>query len=139
MRKKFPILLCFLFITLFLSSLKAQQTISDDSRKLSVEQRLFELEEGQKNINEQIDYLKVQMNNRFDDLTANFTWLYILLASIIVLNGVMVASVIWLALQDRPIGKRHYVQIIDQQNELEKQMRRLSDDVELIKTRLELT
>ncbi len=139
MRKKFQIMLCFLFSILLLSSLNAQQAISDDNRKLSIEGRLIQLEEDQKNLSAQIDYLKIHINNRFDDLTANFTWLFILLSSIIVLNGVMVASVIWLARQDRPIAQRHYDLINQREAEIERELRRLSKEVELIKSRMEVT
>jgi len=146
MRKKLQILLCFFFSALILSSLNAQQTISDDNRKLSIEERMIRLEEGQKSLEKRFDDLTLQMNNRFndmnnrfDDINSKFNWLYIMLSSIIALNGVVVGSVIWLARHEKPIGQRHFDQIIDRENELERQMRRLSDDVELIKTRLELT
>jgi len=146
MREKLQILLCFFFSALILSSLNAQQTISDDNRKLSIEERMIRLEEGQKSLEKRFDDLTLQMNNRFndmnnrfDDINSKFNWLYIMLSSIIALNGVVVGSVIWLARHEKPIGQRHFDQIIDRENELERQMRRLSDDVELIKTRLELT
>jgi len=146
MREKLQILLCFFFSALIISSLNAQQTISDDNRKLSIEERMIRLEEGQKSLEKRFDDLTLQMNNRFndmnnrfDDINSKFNWLYIMLSSIIALNGVVVGSVIWLARHEKPIGQRHFDQIIDRENELERQMRRLSDDVELIKTRLELT
>jgi hypothetical protein len=146
MRKKFQILLCFFFSALILSSLNAQQTISDDNRKLSIEERLIRVEEGQKSLEKRFDDLTLQMNNRFndmnnrfDDINSKFNWLYIMLSSIIALNGVMVGSVVWLARQDRPIARRHYDQIIHREDELERQMRRLIGDIEIIKSRLEMS
>jgi chaperonin cofactor prefoldin len=146
MSKKFQILLCFLSCTLFLSSLNAQQKISDDNRKLSIEERMIRLEEGQKSLEKRFDDLTLQMNNRFtdmnnqfDDINSKFNWLYIMLSSIIALNGVVVGSVVWLARQDRPIVQRHYDLINHREAELEKQVRRLSEEVELIKSQIEIT
>jgi len=146
MRKKFQILLCFLFSILLLSSLNAQQTVGDDNRKLSIEERLIRVEEGQKILEKRFDDLTLQMNNRFndmnnrlDDINSKFNWIYILLSSIIALNGVMVGSVVWLARQDRPIAQRHYDLINQREAELERQVRSLSADMELMKTRFELT
>jgi len=126
MSKKFQILLCFLSCTLFLSSLNAQQKISDDNRKLSIEERMIRLEEGQKSLEKRFDDLTLQMNNRFtdmnnqfDDINSKFNWLYIMLSSIIAL--------------------RHYDLINHREAELEKQVRRLSEEVELIKSQIEIT
>jgi len=153
MKKIFQIFLCFLSTTLILSSLNAQQTINSDNRKLSIEERLVRLEEGQKNLEKRFDDLTAQINNRFndinnrfndvsdrfDDINAKFNWIFIMLSAIIALIGVMVGSVVWLARQDRPIAQRHYDQILDREAQIEKEIRRLSEDMELVKTRLELT
>lgn len=160
MRKKLQILLCFLFCILLLSSLNAQQPLGDINRKLSIEERLIRLEEGQKSLEKRFDDLTLQMNNRFndisnrfndmndrfddmnnrfDDINSKFSWLYIMLSSIIALNGVVVGSVVWLARQDRPIAQRHYDLINQREAELERQVRSLSADMELMKARLELT
>lgn len=145
MRKKFQILLSLFFCISLLSSLNAQQTISDDNLKLSIEERLIRVEEGQKNLEKRFDDLTLQMNNcfndmnnRFDDINSKFNWIYILLSSIIALNGVMVGSVVWLARQDRPIAQRHYDLINQREADLEQQVRRLSQEVELIKSRIEI-
>jgi len=146
MWKIFQISLCIISCALFVSSLHGQQAIRNDDLKLSIEERLIRVEEGQKSLEKRFDDLTLQMNNRFndmnnrfDDINSKFNWLYIMLSSIIALNGVMVGSVVWLARQDRPIAQRHYDQIIDRETQLEREVRRLSDDMELVKTRLELT
>lgn len=152
MRKRLQILLCLLFSTLLLSSLNAQQTSSDDNRKLSIEEQLIRLEEGQKSLEKRLDDFSIQMNNRFndmnnrfndmnnrfDDINSKFNWLYIMLSSIIALNGVMVGSVVWLARQDRPIAQRHYDLINQREAELEQQVRKLSEEVAFIKSRMEV-
>lgn len=116
--KNFQIVLSALFFLLSINAAYAQESTSEKNLKPSIEERLVRLEEGQKSIiaqigdtNKRIDDLRADlnnrfgdMNNRFDDLKSKFAWLYILLSSIIALNGVMVGSVIWLARQDRPIG-----------------------------------
>ena len=85
--------------------------MGDDNRKLSIEEQLIRMEEGQKSLEKRFDDLTLQMNsrfndmnNRFDDINSKFNWLYIMLSSIIALNGVVVGSVVWLARQDRPIA-----------------------------------
>lgn len=145
MRKKSQSLLCIIFCILFISNLNAQQTGSNNNRSLSIEERMIRLEEGQKSLEKRFDDLTLQMNNRFNDMNnrfndinSKFNWIYILLSSIIALNGVMVGSVVWLARQDRPIAQRHYDLINHREAELEKQLRRLSEEVELIKSRMEV-
>ncbi len=113
----------------------------------TLEQRLIRLEEGQKHLDKRIDELRADMNarfdalradmnNRFEDMNRKFNWLYILLAAIIALNGAMVGSVIWMAKQDRPVGKHHYDQILATENELEQGMRQLQKDVRTLDDRL---
>jgi hypothetical protein len=103
--------LALLFFLLSINTIYAQESTGEKIFKPSIEERLIRLDEGQKSIkiqidntNKRIDDLRADMNSRFDDLKSKFGWLYILLSSIIALNGVMVGSVIWLARQDRPIG-----------------------------------
>ncbi len=132
MNRTFQILLYIIFCLLFITPVKAQKAEMDKNIKPSIEEKLIRLEEGQNSLEKGIDDLR-------SDIQAKFNRLYILLSSIIALNGIMVGSVIWLARQDRPVGQRHYDQLLDNDQELERKIRRLSKDVELIKARLELT
>jgi len=142
-----------LFLLLLINPIIAQESKSDKNLRPSIEERLIRLEEGQKSIkaqlddtNKRIDDLRADMNsrfndmnNRFEDLNSKFSWIYGLLSAIIALIGIMVGSVIWLARQDRPIGQRHYDQLLDNDKRLENRITRLSEDLNSIKTRLELT
>jgi hypothetical protein len=141
-----PIVLSALFFLLSITPAFAQESTTEKNLKPSIEERLIRLDEGQKNIqiqidntNKRIDDLRADINNRFDDLKSKFGWLYILLSSIIALNGVMVGSVIWLARQDRPIGQRHYDLLLENDERFESEISRLSKDLRLIKARLELS
>jgi tetrahydromethanopterin S-methyltransferase subunit G len=86
-------------------------------------------------MNERIDDLRTEMYKRFDGIARLFHWLYILLAGIIALNGAMVGSVVWLAMQDRPIAKKHYDTIIAREDEFEAKLSQLE---KLLKSHLEL-
>ncbi len=150
--RNFTIVLLAMLFLLSTYTAYAQEPAREKNLTPSIEERLIRLEEGQKTIqiqiestnrriedtNKRIDDLRADMNNRFDDLKSKFGWLYILLSSIIALNGVMVGSVIWLARQDRPIGQRHYEQLLANDERFEKEISRLSKDLGLIKARLEL-
>jgi uncharacterized membrane protein SpoIIM required for sporulation len=88
-----------------------------------------------KAVNERIDDLRSDIYKRFDGIARLFHWLYILLAGIIALNGAMVGSVVWLAMQDRPIAKKHYDTIIAREDEFEAKLSQLE---KLLKSHLEL-
>jgi len=144
--RNIKIILSSLFFWLSITPAFAQVSETEKNLKPSIEERLIRLDEGQKNIqiqidntNKRIDDLRADMNNRFDDLKSKFGWLYILLSSIIALNGVMVGSVIWLARQDRPIGQRHYDLLLANDERFENEINKLTKDLSLIKARLELT
>lgn len=117
----------FLLILLFVfSNLVWSQTPE------SIDERLARLEEGQKSLNQRIDDLRSDMNSRFalmdkrlEDMNRKFNWLYILLSAIIALNGAMVGSVVWLARQERPIGQKQYNEILDQEHQLQKEIREI--------------
>lgn len=128
----------------------------------TAEERLIRLEEGQKALNQKIDDLEKRFNQRIDDLEKRlnqriddlekalngriddlrhdvnnrFTWLYILLSAIIALNGAMVGSVIWMARQDRPIGQRHYDQMLSREEELERELREVKRRLDALDQRL---
>jgi len=72
------------------------------------------------------------INGRFDDLKSKFGWLYLLLSAIIALNGAMVGSVVWLARQERPVGQRHYEQILRREDEIEREILSLRQRLENI-------
>ena len=139
------ILLCFCFITILRAQDNQDNTNSKNLNR-NILDRLIRLEEGQKNIdkrfdgvNNRIDDLRSDMNSRFQDMRAKFSWLFILLSAIIALNAAMVGSVIWLARQDRPIGQRHYDEIIDREIKFERKLITLSNDVEMIKSQLSIS
>lgn len=73
------------------------------------------------------------MNNRIDDINKRLNHIDILLAAIIALNGAMVGSVIWLAKQDRPIGKIHYEKILRREDEIEEEIRAIKKTIENLK------
>ena len=52
------------------------------------------------------------VNQRINDMQKQFYFLYILLAAIIALIGVMVNAVIKFTKEERPIGERQYNQIL---------------------------
>ncbi len=151
--KYYIIVLSALLVLLSISTGYAQESKSEKNLQPAIEERLIRLEEGQKSIiaqlndtNKRIDDLRADMNsrfndmnNRFEDLNSKFNWIYGLLSAIIALVGVMVGSVIWLARQDRPLGQRHYDQLLANDERFESEIRKLSKDLSLIKARLELT
>jgi|GEM_PF-2648158 len=151
--RNFRIVLSALFFLLSINAASAQESSTEKNLKPSLEERVIRLDEGIKSIkiqiedtnkriddtNKRIDDLRSDINNRFDDMKSKFGWLYILLSSIIALNGVMVGSVIWLARQDRPIGQRHYDLLLANDERFENEIRRLSKDLSLIKAQLELS
>lgn len=105
----------------------------------TINERLARLEEGQKGIhqriddvNERIGDLRSDMNDRFalmdkrfEDMNRKFNWLYMLLAAIIALNGTMVASVIWMARQEHPIGEKQYNEILTREEYLRNEIREI--------------
>jgi len=156
MKTKSKVLLCILFCFCFITILKAQDNQDNTKSKnlnRNIEKQLIRLEEGQKSINNRFDYvdkrfdgvnnriddLRSDMNNRFQDMRAKFNWLYISLSAIIALNAAMVGSVFWLARQDKPVGQRHYVEIIDREIKFERKLISLSNDVERIKSQLSIS
>ena len=139
MKTKSKALLCILLSFWFITTLKAQDSTNSKDLNRNILDRLIRLEEGQKNLDKRIDDLRGDMNNRFQDMIAKFSWLFILLSAIIALNAAMVGSVIWLARQDRPIGQRHYDEIIDREIKFERKLITLSNDVEMIKSQLSIS
>ena len=139
MKTKSKALLCILLSFWFITTLKAQDSTNSKDLNRNILDRLIRLEEGQKNLDKRIDDLRSDMNNRFQDMIAKFSWLFILLSAIIALNAAMVGSVIWLARQDRPIGQRHYDEIIDREIKFERKLITLSNDVEMIKSQLSIS
>ncbi|MBC8185127.1 hypothetical protein H8E88_28875 [candidate division KSB1 bacterium] len=139
MKTKSKVLLCILLSFWFITTLKAQDSTNSKDLNRNILDRLIRLEEGQKNLDKRIDDLRSDMNNRFQDMIAKFSWLFILLSAIIALNAAMVGSVIWLARQDRPIGQRHYDEIIDREIKFERKLITLSNDVERIKSELSIS
>ena len=139
MKTKFKVLLCILLCFCFITILKAQDNTNSKNLNRDILDRLIRLEEGQKNLDKRIDDLRGDMNNRFQDMRAKFNWLYILLSAIIALNAAMVGSVVWLARQDRPVGQRHYDEIIDREIKFERKLIALSNDVEMIKSQLSIS
>ena len=142
MKIRYMVILCILSCLYSTPALRAQ----DKTKISSMEERLIKLEEGQKNlnkrfddVNKRIDDLRIDMNSRFEDMKAKFNWLYIMLFSIIALNAAMVGSVVWLARQDRPIGKRHYDEIVDKEIKFERRLLQLSNDIQMIKSHLNIS
>ncbi|MEW6007767.1 MAG: hypothetical protein AB1595_06440 [bacterium] len=73
------------------------------------------------------------VDQRFEAVDKLFHWLYILLSSIIGLIGVMVASVLWLAKQERPMSMKHYNEITTRERWLEKEVLKLKKDIDGLK------
>lgn len=86
-------------------------------------------------MNDRFEELRSDMNARFEsiegNISSNFSWLYILLAAIIALNGTMVGAVVWLARQDKPVTQRHYKKILEREDKLEEELSAVSRKVEL--------
>lgn len=130
MIKKFIFFVLFLFVISLSSNAKAltkeeineiRQIIREELQH--VNQRIGDMD---KSINQRIDDMDKNINKRIDHI-------YMLLVAIIALNGAMVGSVVWLARQDKPIGKIHYDQIIKREVEMEEEIRLIKKTIENLK------
>lgn len=104
-----------------------------DAVRGSLEQQIKDtrsgLEQQVKDTHLRIDDLRADMNQRLTEIRDSFSYLYMLLAAILALNGAMVGAVVWMAGQGRPIGKRHYERILAREDEIEKELQALKREV----------
>lgn len=119
MIKKFIIFVLFLFVISLSSNAKALTKEEINEIRQIIREEL-------QHVNQRIDDMDKNINKRIDHI-------YMLLVAIIALNGAMVGSVVWLARQDKPIGKIHYDQIIKREVEMEEEIRLIKKTIENLK------
>ncbi|MEW6620472.1 MAG: hypothetical protein AB1422_14245 [bacterium] len=144
MRKKLIIAITLLLTFLSSNYVYAELTKGDiEEIRRIVKEEVNQAVNGLRNeMKGEINGLRNEMNakfeavdKRFEDMSRLFNWMFILLAAIIALNGAMVGSVVWLAVQDRPISKKHYDQIMVKEEEFETKLKGFE---KLLKSHLQL-
>jgi septal ring factor EnvC (AmiA/AmiB activator) len=100
-----------------------------DDMNLRIDDMNKRIDEGLKAVNQRIEDTNLRiddMNERFNDtnsrIDSGFNLLATLLAALIGLNAVIVGVIFWFARQDRPVSKKHYDKLIQQDEDILEQV-----------------